>query len=492
MKTTIRTPYTINESRHNNYNTDAIQPTAQDISRSSKLFMVCSGHGGIEKGAIAANLVCNTFFEYVTNIHPISKQRAGQIYMNDALRHAERKMQNYIRDNSEATGMSSTIAMLHINEDDSITIAWVGNSRIYHIRGNKMLYRTEDHLTNIRQHGESKVIPRAISGNEPVWASVATITDIYPGDYFFLCTPGVTQVLDDRNIKYLLSQGDGTEATNQAIIDKIKDLCNENDVRNYSAILLQIESSILADAPMPIVPPAKGGTDGKKELLVDVSSNKKKFNFELPSTPSMPKIPVKALGAIAFILLLFLGAFFVKRTLSSPAYAFNKHVKQSETFIENKSYDKAIAELEKAIAIPIEDKNEVNKAKLKLRQTKELVLVQEADELTETGNLIKAKATFEEALALNAENGNTKTKYEQVTQSLCKEKGWLRTKADSLMQKREYEKAKRLLYDALYLDQLDNHTLKLIHTCNLLLDQDSVSLETVIKEMDAQHLPKDK
>ena len=241
MQTTIKLPYSINEKGKKPQITNKIFPAINEASSSDNFFLVCSGFGETQKAEISATLVCEELSKYIKETHTVKAERLGQIYMNDALRYTERRMQEYISKNNDIKGMNGAFALAHINQDGTATVAWAGNCRVYHIRQNKILYRSEDHLTNIRHSGESKIIPRGITGNEPAWVSISTITDFQDDDYLFLCSPGVLQTFDDRNIKYLFSQGNGSDTTNQAIIDKIRELCSANSSDSYSAYLLQAE-----------------------------------------------------------------------------------------------------------------------------------------------------------------------------------------------------------------------------------------------------------
>ena len=68
--------------------------------------------------------------------------------------------------------MRSSIALNYFNGDNTVTIAWAGTARAYHIRGKQILYKTEDHLVTLRERGENTVIPKGYFGLRPLFGPV--------------------------------------------------------------------------------------------------------------------------------------------------------------------------------------------------------------------------------------------------------------------------------------------------------------------------------
>lgn len=222
---------------------------------SGKVYVVCDGVGGNEKGEVASEIVVNTFIEeFKTNPEQL---------VNQVLAKAESKMLNYLEQNPQASGMATTLTLLRIRSN-GIFAAWVGDSRIYQFRKGKILFQSRDHswvndavdagiITHEESinHPKSNIITRAIQGaQKPTQADEVQLTDIDAGDYFFLCSDGVLETWDDVELSALFSQ----DIPIQQITQKINDECAKISRDNYTAIIFKIEQGLppVMKKPEPI------------------------------------------------------------------------------------------------------------------------------------------------------------------------------------------------------------------------------------------------
>ncbi|MGB1207151.1 MAG: hypothetical protein ACPG5B_16005 [Chitinophagales bacterium] len=473
MQTTIKLPYSISEKGKKPQITNKIFPATDTATSNDNFFLVCSGFGETQKAEISATLVCEELSKYIKETHIVKTERLGQIYMNDALRYTERRMQEYIRNNNDVKGMNGAFALAHINLDGTATVAWAGNCRVYHIRQNKILYRSEDHLTNIRHSGESKIIPRGITGNEPAWVSISTITDFQDDDYLFLCSPGVLQTFDDRNIKYLFSQGNGSDTTNQAIIDKIRELCGTNSTDSYSAYLIQSEHT-------PFVPMDDYNDDVNQggDIFFENMRVPDKNKFELGV--AVPKQLFLIIPIIFFVILASLG---VRHFLKNPNRTFEQQLTEGQSLLEKGQYQDAILTLENALSLGVSDVDAQFAAQQSLQKAKEALTIQYADSLEQIGEFIEARAVYEK---LNAEsdiqNATVEKNLASLNDILNSQKQKFVTKGDSLFGARQFEKAKNKFLYALHIDRDDTAIWNKINACNVPLKQDSLTLENALSE----------
>ena len=473
MQTTIKLPYSISEKGKKPQITNKIFPASDAATSSDNFFLVCSGFGETQKAEISATLVCEELSKYIKETHTVKTERLSQIYMNDALRYTERRMQEYIRKNNDVKGMNGAFALAHINLDGTATVAWAGNCRVYHIRQNKILYRSEDHLTNIRHSGESKIIPRGITGNEPAWVSISTITDFQNDDYLFLCSPGILQTFDDRNIKYLFSQGNGSDTTNQAIIDKIRELCDANSTDSYSAYLVQAEQT-------PFVP--------MDDYLEETSQGSDIF-FENMRVPDKNKfelgvaIPKQLFLIIPIILFVILASLGLRYFLKNPNRSFEQHLTEGQMLLEKGQYKNAIVSLESALSLGVSDVDAQFAAQQSLQKAKEALTIRYADSLEQIGQFVEARAIYNK---LNAEsdiqNATVEKNLATLNDILNGQKKNLVAKADSLFAARQFEKAKNKFLYALHIDNSDSLLWNKINACNTPLKQDSLTLENALSE----------
>ncbi|MDR0844500.1 MAG: protein phosphatase 2C domain-containing protein [Tannerella sp.] len=248
MNITLERPYAISEKGGRQNNEDSIFPLSEWVTSGQKLFIVCDGVGGAEKGEIASSLACEsfqTFFSTFISVDPTKE------LITKAVQYTETRFDEYIAAHPEAKGMATTLTMAYIGES-GITIAHIGDSRIYQFRGGKAIYQTEDHslvnsLLKLGQitpeeattHPQKNVILRAIQGTGcPTEADVVLLTDIRPGDYLFMCTDGVTECIKNEVLSRIFS---GT-GTTESIKNTIVEACIEKARDNYSFYVLPIQN----------------------------------------------------------------------------------------------------------------------------------------------------------------------------------------------------------------------------------------------------------
>ncbi|CAG4994734.1 hypothetical protein DYBT9275_01455 [Dyadobacter sp. CECT 9275] len=246
MKIQIARPCALHEIGKRTNNEDNLFPAKGMATSDDRLFLVCDGVGGAEKGEIASDIACQAIPDYFRR-NSIFKSEAQTVY--DAIAFAKTEIEKFLRDNPGSEGMATTLTLLHLHEDGA-TIAHIGDSRVYHIRNGKILWKTRDHsyvndLVNAGliteaealSHPRRNVIMRALQGNDPnVTADVHTIPKINKGDYFFLCSDGILESVDDTTLTEILS----TQDADTVKMERIAGLCRENSRDNFSAYLVRI------------------------------------------------------------------------------------------------------------------------------------------------------------------------------------------------------------------------------------------------------------
>lgn len=251
MMISIHPPLALHEKGRREKNEDYIYPVLDDKETlaNARFFLVCDGVGGAEKGEEASRIVCETFAKNL--------QRIDHIILEDverALLMAEYNIDLYVESNPEAEGMATTLTFLMFNEKGAV-IAHIGDSRVYHIRDGKILFKTADHslvnemvMNNIitaeeaANHPKRNVVSRAIMGRQrPARLDISRISDICPDDYFFLCTDGILESVSDIMLASIL--GD-YQHPNEFKLSQIASLCHQNSRDNFSAYLIKIKSII--------------------------------------------------------------------------------------------------------------------------------------------------------------------------------------------------------------------------------------------------------
>lgn len=249
MNITIGKPFGISDIGRRYNNEDAIFPLSEQAKYSDRLFLVCDGVGGSEKGEIASALACESIQVYFNTFKENEGTAPTEAFIKKAIQYAETRFDSYINEHPAAHGMATTMTLLYI-ADSSVTIAHVGDSRIYHFRKGEILHKTEDHsLINLwlrmgrltpeeaAVHPQRNVITQAIMGTEkPAHPEVAQTFDILPGDFLFLCTDGVLESFDDNRLASLFNGRLGTEHIKDSIIET----CLSQSKDNYSFYIVPI------------------------------------------------------------------------------------------------------------------------------------------------------------------------------------------------------------------------------------------------------------
>ncbi|MDE6488865.1 MAG: protein phosphatase 2C domain-containing protein, partial [Paramuribaculum sp.] len=255
---TIRQPLSFSETGRKPTQEDSLFPPQPHTG--DRIFILCDGMGGHNRGDIASSTVATTLGESLTGLFD-NRQPINQSRFNRALTKAYDALE-LIPDAGSEPRPGTTLAALVINSRSALA-AHIGDSRIYHIRPSLfdpqkktsgILYRSDDHsivgelirsgqLTDdeARIHPRRNIITRAIQPRlqtrfEPTFRQ---ITDIRSGDYFFLCTDGVLEQLTDSALAEILADG---AMSDKEKIDAIKQICNRGTRDNFTAWLIPISA----------------------------------------------------------------------------------------------------------------------------------------------------------------------------------------------------------------------------------------------------------
>ena len=234
-------------------------------------YAVADGMGGHSAGQIACELALKTVIQtYYAN--PSSDTE-------ESLRHAVKEANSLIFDTAQAIpdrqGMGTTLTATVV-VDDRITIAQVGDSRAYLLRGGKITQITEDHswvaeqvrlgtmtLAEAQVSPFRNIITRSIGTAATVEADVVTHA-VFEGDTFLLCSDGLSGHLEPSEIQEVVQAHSPSVAAMSLI-----EFANERGGRdNITAVVLAVRAlTPMGDgmAPASETPlPSAGGKEEKK------------------------------------------------------------------------------------------------------------------------------------------------------------------------------------------------------------------------------------
>lgn len=256
----LYTPLAIHELGKRDNQEDNIYPAMGNATHEDCLFIVCDGMGGHEHGEVASSTFANAlarFFEGRVSPDVVLTDQT----LADAVEFAYSQLDAV--DNGNLKKMGTTLTLLYFHRG-GVTAAHIGDSRIYHIRpGKGMLYVSRDHslvfdlfqsgeitYDEMRTHSSKNVITRAVQpGKENrVKPDIIHITDVQPGDYFYMCSDGMLEQMEDDELVQLLTATGSDEKKRQQLIEATADNSD-----NHSAYLIHIESVTREDSDAALV-----------------------------------------------------------------------------------------------------------------------------------------------------------------------------------------------------------------------------------------------
>ena len=204
------------------------------VDPQGRFFIVADGMGGHAGGQEASRIATKTIRTYL-EAHWASADSTHDI-LHQALELANKDILIDQKQHPERGDMGTTAVVLAFrkDKDEQPWCAHVGDSRLYRLRGPKILQITEDHTWIARAVREGELSPDQ-SRNHP-WRHVLSQclgradmhridvqpVEAQPGDRFLLCSDGLTEELPDTIIAAHLKSIRAVESAAQALINSAK------------------------------------------------------------------------------------------------------------------------------------------------------------------------------------------------------------------------------------------------------------------------------
>ena len=253
MKIEIYPPLCIHELGQRANQEDAI------AQWDNRLFVLCDGMGGHEKGEVASQTVCQSLVKWFEG--NIKDEFFSDDQLREAIEYAYTELDKF--DDNSLRKMGTTLTLLYIYRKGVIA-AHIGDSRICHIRPNEtILYQSRDHslvfdlfqageisYEEMSTHPQKNIITRAMSPGKDNRhrPDIIHITDIKPDDYFYMCSDGMLEQMTNDELLSLLSANTSDE-------DKQKRLTEltANNQDNHSTWLIRIKNVVCEEGDEQLV-----------------------------------------------------------------------------------------------------------------------------------------------------------------------------------------------------------------------------------------------
>lgn len=246
-------PYNLQELGQRQNQEDSMFPALGKSTVNDRLFILCDGMGGHEKGEVASATVCEIMSNCI-----LSRWNPNEPLSDGLLQQALEDAYDALdaKDNGEEKKMGTTMTFVCFHAD-GVTVAHIGDSRVYQLRPAtkkepaRIVFQTRDHsLVNdlikigeiteeeAKTHPQKNVITRAMQPCQEhrAKADITHLTDIQAGDYFYMCSDGMLEQTTDENLLFIISN---PKASDEEKVEMLRDVTEENK-DNHTAHLIHI------------------------------------------------------------------------------------------------------------------------------------------------------------------------------------------------------------------------------------------------------------
>lgn len=228
--------------RKRKVNQDFVYTEENPIGNLPNVFIVADGMGGHNAGDYASKLTVETMVEEIEN----SFEKNPVRILGKAIESANERIRQKAGERPELDGMGTTVVAATCM-GKYLQVANVGDSRLYVV--NKEIRQiTRDHSLveemvrmgglgrdEARNHPDKNIITRAVGANDTVEPDFFAV-ELEEGDIVLMCTDGLTNMLEDEEIRMIVSGA-------RDLVEKAQELvkaANENGGRdNISVILIE-------------------------------------------------------------------------------------------------------------------------------------------------------------------------------------------------------------------------------------------------------------
>lgn len=342
MSIYIKRPVFLHEVGKRPNNEDAIYPKGDQVTARDRLFIVCDGVGGANKGEVASSLSCEFFARFFAENHTSD---VNEGYLTQALQFVEAKLSEHIAKHPDCANMATTLTLAYLdNELNRAVIAWIGDSKIYHVRTGNILFESDDHsLVNellkrgeitadeARVHPQRNMILRAISGSDqPTTIDVHVINDLKVSDYILLCTDGITESIDNRILATLLH---GHDVELPEARDKIKELCAQYSNDNHSMYLLKVDALTKERV-------ATNKTQPIENYMPDARSNQRPaITYPTTEIEKTNRKMLYGLATLALSLILFMAIYYLVTNTDGTKKQYTALIEEAQQLAKQENLD---------------------------------------------------------------------------------------------------------------------------------------------------------
>jgi len=199
---------------------DGPLPDAIDLSLSTLLLAVCDGMGGAVAGEVASGLAVGALAERARDGAALGRGHhldpgAMEDWLLGGVREANLRTLRRGQEEEELEGMGSTLTCVLLG-GETLLLAHVGDSRAYHLRGERLRRISLDHSfvgrlvamgriseAEARRHEQRNLLLEAVGGAPELEIDRLRVT-VREGDRLLLCSDGLSNLVGEEEIREIL------------------------------------------------------------------------------------------------------------------------------------------------------------------------------------------------------------------------------------------------------------------------------------------------
>ena len=215
------------------------------VEAHSALAILADGMGGYNAGEIASGMA-TSFIQtelgrWLSEVGNSATDPEVRRAMDICVDNANRAIFNAANANPQYSGMGTTLVVV-VFRGTRVLIGHVGDSRVYRLRGGRLMQLTRDHsllqeqidagLITAEQASFSSnknLVTRAVGVEDTVLLEIHQ-HEVQPGDLLLLCSDGLSDMLDDETLSQLLQGYDSLDEMGTALIAAANDAGGKDNI----------------------------------------------------------------------------------------------------------------------------------------------------------------------------------------------------------------------------------------------------------------------
>jgi protein phosphatase len=226
------------------------------------LVVLADGMGGYNAGEVASGMattVITTELQHAVSsvaphaVDPASGQPAAERLLREQIAKANTSIFQAAQSQPQYAGMGTTLVAA-LFSDNRVTVAHIGDSRMYRLRDGRFEQITRDHSLLQEQidsgmitpeqarHSHNKNLVTRALGIDPEVEAEVNGFDVMPGDVYLLCSDGLNDMVTDEDIGMTVQTIAGASGGNLRLAaQQLVQMANDNGGRdNVSVVLVRV------------------------------------------------------------------------------------------------------------------------------------------------------------------------------------------------------------------------------------------------------------